>query len=241
LSNSTHASAHFAGKKLVVIGDNKNPNILMSQAVKELSGDDRVMVNQKYEAVYSTYLECRLVILGNIPPGITSERHNQSRTLWIIMSALTVPVDPTWSDHYDDEMPGFLAYAEHCYHERCPDHYEVKVNDAVKQAVAARVEEIEAPFHHMFNTHFAVDPKGRLSNKEFMETMDAAKWDKHERHNFLLWISRMYFAFNPAGLPKGHTNKGLVYEGLRFKTSRDRREGDDTMDMGAKGGHQYDA
>lgn len=245
LSNSTHASAHFAGKKLVVIGDNKNPNILMSQAIKELSGDDKVMIDQKYEAVYSTYLQCRLVILSNMPCNITSERHNQSRTLWITLAPLSVPVDPTWSDHYDAEMPGFLAYAEQCYLKRCPDNYEIKVNDAVKAAVQLRVAEFEAQFIHMFDTNFVIDKAGVLTNREFNETMDASKWNSHERHNFLLWLSRMYFNDHPDGLPRKHTNKGLAYLGIRAKTSRDRR-GAETMDMGdeapfSAGGHRYDA
>src|SRR4029077_5671011 len=138
---------HFVGKKLVVVGDNKNPSIIMSQQLKELLGDDPVVVNPKYQALYPALMECRLIIFSNYPPNISSEVHNQSRTLWIKLSRLTVPPDSTWDSYYPAEMPGFLAYAQKCYQERCQGNSKViEVNDAVKAAVVNRVAEFESKF-----------------------------------------------------------------------------------------------
>jgi hypothetical protein len=166
MSESPHASAHFVGKKLAVVGDNKNPSIIMSQAIKELSGDDKVVINQKNQPIYSTYLEVKLIILSNHKPNITSEPHNSSRTLWLELAPLNLPenqLDPTWGKKCAAEMPGFLAWALDCYRRRCLNDNVIEVNLAVDDAKQKRIDEYEDPFSLPFAKYFVHQPGGNCS------------------------------------------------------------------------------
>jgi len=234
VSGSTHASAHFTGKKVVIIGDNKNPAILMSQSMKELSGDDLTMINPKGLPAYSTYLECRPIVSGNCEPLITSERHNRSRTLWLKLAPLQVAArDPEWVTHYPAEMPGFLAYGARCYAERCVNDYEIAVNPVVQAAVTLKIMETESEFAVPFDEHLVADPEGRLTDKAWQRLVrEELHLDKGHAANFLSWIER---TFPQAHKTQQRDGRGWQITGIRLKKAREKSGGvDASMSPGPK-------
>lgn len=243
VKNSTHASSHFKGKKFVWIGDNKNASILMSQVAKELSGDDMAMLNPKHLAPSSAYLDAFLAVLSNTPPNISSERHNQTRTLWLILSPLTVPEDQVsrnFAKQYQSEMPGFLAYGEECYNELCSKDTKIRVNAVVQAATALRVADFEASFSLPFEASFVLDPEGRVTMAELDGLAREQRWDEYRINDFKHWIERTL------GLHKIRSGRGWYYQGIRMKSRggwRDsgsggsysnQSQGDDLMDDAAE-------
>jgi hypothetical protein len=219
LNDSSHASAHFAGKKFVWVGDNKNPNILMSQAVKQLSGDDMSMLNPKHLSAYSDYLEAKLLVLANCEPHITSERHSISRILWIKLAKLEIAdsaVDWKFAASFDAEMPGFLAWAKECYQRRCSNDTVIFTNQAVQDAVALKITEYEDQFSVPFHEHFILDHAGAVPAAQLAEVMfTKLRWHKFEVEHFKEWLERTF------DIHKTRTARGWAYKGLRLRAGHD--------------------
>jgi hypothetical protein len=220
LKDSTHASASFEGKRYCVAGDNKSQMVLRTQAVMELLGHDPSLLNPKHKPAYTTTLNCRLVILGNVEPYLTTERHALSRIIWLIMYRLPPEdLDGTWHKHYWAEMPGFLAQCQAAYEERCKDDYTIEVNDAVKAAIARRIEECEGKFSIPFFERFTLDPDDEISAAELNKILEAElKWHEHKIADFHLWLER---SFGVKAVKRG-PRKGLVYVGMRLKSQREK-------------------
>jgi len=220
LRESSHASSHFDGKKFVWIGDNKNPNILMSQAVKELLGDDMAQLNPKNLPAYSAYLKAKLMVLANPEPNITSEKHNTSRTLWIKLAALEIAdkdVSTEFAKHFDAEMPGFLAFGKACYEQRVTNNTIITVNQAVTDATALKIAEYEDQFTIPFAEYFKLDEDGTVAAPKLAEiAYNELHWNEHKYGHFKAWLERTFEIVKS----KSHRG-GWCYKGMRVKTGSD--------------------
>jgi hypothetical protein len=82
--------AKLEGKRLVVISDNKNPKIMMTEWVHNLTGGDVVDIERKGKDSHAAQLIGKLMICGNIPPEINFDETNQkNRVLYIPMKFMT--------------------------------------------------------------------------------------------------------------------------------------------------------
>jgi hypothetical protein len=219
MENSSHASASFEGKKMVVAGDCKNRFVIHMGILKELSGDDPLQVNPKYVQPYTTRLECRVCILGNYEPYLTRERHNISRTLWITLAPLTVAtIDVDYGEKCAAEIAGFLAYAKAAYERRCPDNYEIRVNHVVRETYRLRTLQGEDDYHAMVGQHIAIDADGVLKAGEWSKIVKECKLDGHKAEDFRNWIQMVYPEIE---LRTTNNKRSWEISGLRVKTSTD--------------------
>lgn len=70
------------GKRLVIIGDNKNPNIIQSGIIHNILGGDKISVMYKFQTPFMARVCCRMIIGANIMPEInTAATHERSRLL----------------------------------------------------------------------------------------------------------------------------------------------------------------
>lgn len=215
-----HISSHFVNKKLVIAGDNNNPKLLLTGAFKEISGSDKVLVNPKYLTPYSAYLGCRVMVLSNTEPHILGATHSQSRLLWVPVDEMPrEQLDPEWERKAEAELPGLLAWALDCYKRRCPDNYEIQVNDRVKQAVAQKVRESEEEFAIPFHLHFVYtgNPADRVTGEDFYRAMAESRLSRNDIKNVKDWMDVTY------DVSRTPTKTGYVYKGIRHKTAHDRR------------------
>jgi hypothetical protein len=84
-----HGMAYFEGKRLAVVGDNKNPKLIMTAWVHELTGGDRISVDAKGKAPRTAGNICKLMVCANCMPEIETERNQRSRLLLISMKQRT--------------------------------------------------------------------------------------------------------------------------------------------------------
>ena len=82
--------AKLEGKRLVVVSDNKNTKILMTEWVHNLTGGDIVDIERKGRDSHAAKLIGKLLICGNVAPEINFDEQNQKhRCLYIPMKFLT--------------------------------------------------------------------------------------------------------------------------------------------------------
>ena len=188
-------SSAFVNKKLVIIGDCKDLYILHRGVLKELSGDDLSWVNAKYQQPYSTHFECRVVVASNHAPFILNQQHNTSRTLFLTVSPLNIPDEQRDVDYGRKcalELPGFLAFAKECYEELCPNHYAIRVNDAVREATELRIAHCELAHAECFAEHFVADADAVLTSKDWNRKIKELKLPLHQANDLLDWIKAMH-------------------------------------------------
>lgn len=82
--------AKLEGKRLVVISDNKNPKILMTEWVHNLTGGDIVDIERKGKDSHTARLMGKLWICSNVAPEINFDEQNQkNRILYIPLKRMT--------------------------------------------------------------------------------------------------------------------------------------------------------
>ena len=99
-------TAKLEGKRLVVIADNKNPKILMTEWVHNLTGGDTVDIERKQKDSHAARLMGKLLICGNIAPEVNFDEQNQkNRVLYIKLKHMT-DEDKAKSSHYMQREDG---------------------------------------------------------------------------------------------------------------------------------------
>jgi len=131
-------NSFFEHAALVIYPDASNRKCLSSEEFKTLAsaGSDPVLIERKGKPAYTAYLNARMWICSNFSPEVTSDNFMTSRLLYINISPLVDEApDPSISERLIEELSGFLAYAEKCYEERCPDNYRIQTetDNAVKE------------------------------------------------------------------------------------------------------------
>jgi hypothetical protein len=230
---STHMTSHFVGKRLVVIGDNKDAYVLHRGTLKEISGDDKLYVDPKYQQPFSTTIECRVCVAANVAPFIINAVHNTSRTLFLVLEPLTIADqdrDVAYAEKCAAELPGFLAYAQAQYERLCPNDYAIETNDAVKAATELRIQHCATMHVAVFEEYFVPDPQGSLTHRDWTHVLREMKLDRHKGEDLFQWILASHNVTQFAMPNKGG---GWYLDGIRLKTATDKRH---TINGEEKGG-----
>lgn len=217
----THTSSAFLGKRLILVPDCNNPYLLNTALFKSLAGNDPVYVNPKYLQPYMHTFDCRTIIASNYAPFITSAAHSRSRVLYIQMTPLTISDlerDVHFGDKCKAELPGFLAYAREEYERRCPNHYAIAVNDAVREATEARIAMSESRYAELFYEHFIPDEQGTLTSAEWNKFVrDILKGDHFKASDTLQWMKAMFDTVEKIG----HRKDAWVLHKVRLREPKD--------------------
>ena len=84
-----------------------------------------------------------------------------------------------------------MHYARECYAELCPNHYAIRVNEAVQAATELRIAQCESVHAETFAEHFVVDQQAVLHSKQWNGKMKELKMQTHQAADFLEWIKAM--------------------------------------------------
>lgn len=209
----------IADKRFVWVPDNNNQKLLWSAAFKQVAsgGADKVTVNAKFKRAYQTYLEANVAIGSNFAPDIQGSRHNISRILWVDISETNGAPDPTLPKRMMKELPGFLAYAEQCFAERCPEGNVIEVNDVVKAKVEVRIADTQESEQATLDRYFVIEEGASMTPAEFIAKLEEAGVRRSfDQGNFRDWLTREH-GVTKAGKPP-------TYRGIRARDARDERD-----------------
>jgi hypothetical protein len=79
-----HGMCQIVNKRFCTVSDRKNPNLIRSPWVHNLTGGDRVLVNPKQKRPYTTKLIGKLMVCENVLPTINLLEDNQSSRLILL-------------------------------------------------------------------------------------------------------------------------------------------------------------
>lgn len=118
-------TAKLEGKRLVVVADNKNTKILMTEWVHNLTGGDIVDVERKGKDSHAAKLIGKLLICGNVPPEINFDEQNQkSRCLYIPLKRLKDSDKAKMSNYRQREDGSYIMVGDASFGQRLEDEAE---------------------------------------------------------------------------------------------------------------------
>ena len=143
--NNQFGASKIWNKRLVGIGDNKNPRLISSQIFHSMSGGDYVDVEYKNDrATFNSKLACKVIVASNVELEFENEEHNTRRAIIIH------PDDSTETKEKCNQMSdgqfvgnsGFIAsldrdieeFISGCYtdyKELCPNRSQIKLNEEI--------------------------------------------------------------------------------------------------------------
>jgi hypothetical protein len=204
-----------AEKRFCYIPDCKNEKLILSESFQQMAdGIGLTVVNFKYGKMVQMRIAPRWMVGSNYKPHLIREIYNLSRTLWITIKKFSDDVDPAIDQKLKDELPGFLAYAKECYAERCPDDYEIKVNEVAQAKVNEHLTLMEEEYEMAFGSMFTLDPEGSLTRTQMREALKDYGWrpkvsqGPDDQKPFKDWLAKTH-GIKPTGEEK-------VYRGIRL-------------------------
>lgn len=176
-SQDRFSMSGFVGKRLIVIPDVRNENLLRYDNIKRITGRDRVQVEYKNQRQFTTLIDARILAVSNYPLQVNNASYERSRALIVdVKRSPTLTYD--WEDNLQAEFPEFLRWCKWAYSQRCADHRVIQSeasNAMIDDAMEAEQEDMllrlgcieMAPNHFLTRKQFSKAMKDcGLSNKE---------------------------------------------------------------------------
>lgn len=170
-------------KRFVTIGDNKNQNLVRSQAMHSMLGGDIVDVEYKGRDTFPSRLQCKVFVASNVPLSIDVKARNEyTRVLPIHpddsdealiargiaaldedgnprrMSNGNIIVigDPTWEGRLKDEFRAFLASCYPVYQRLCPKRMDIIMPERSTEILATFDDDRAALLEEILDRNFEI-------------------------------------------------------------------------------------
>lgn len=144
--NNKHFSASLVGKRLAVFEDSNAVKFVQSGTFKEITGGGQVEVEQKYEPAYSIKLACKIMVLSNHEPEISSQKADLRRLILCNVGAISGAMNHNYIDNLWEERSAILYTCKEAYAELCVGGY-IKAHADIMEGSASESEiEQEALF-----------------------------------------------------------------------------------------------
>jgi hypothetical protein len=196
-------------KRLVVMADNKNPKIMHTEWVHNLTGGDSVDVERKQKQSYSDQLFGKLMIMSNIPPEIKIDERNQvSRLIYLRLISRSNEYlaeqglgsfdgegnfcfygDSSFKDNLYAELEYFFHDCLRVYKHICPTDSELPIPSGMMQELENTcADPTSAGLMDFLADHFVMVPDGFVSSKDLVETckLELEDYGVSYNNNFVL-------------------------------------------------------
>lgn len=163
----------FYGKRLLVHPDNKNPRILSTALVHQITGGDSIYINRKNEkSVTASMRGVKVCIAANCSPEADMYNfHEASRLCHIKLDpknpgadrshlietkhGVQLKGDVGFKDRLVKEFPAFLAKCFDSYAELCPHHGNIIIpQDVIERTMAVCASTEQEHFEEFFEDNF---------------------------------------------------------------------------------------
>ena len=183
-------------KRLVTIGDNKNPNLIMSEKLHMMTGGDYAEIEMKHRNSFHAKLQTKIIASGNTPLDIHPDaRHEISRVIIVhpqmnddILKEFCKldkngnvmrrrdgePVllgDSTFGDRLKNEFRHFLVQCKEAYEELCPTNSQIVISDEMYDDIISNAPIATTIIQDCFNDTFIYDEHSFITTYEYTEAV----------------------------------------------------------------------
>lgn len=189
--DSEFGAASAYGKRLLIHPDNKNPRILSSALIHQITGGDMILVRRLYETAFTARMNAKIIIMANCPPDSDLYNfHEKSRLAYLKLdpnnagadrshlvntsTGVQLQGDPNFAQRLLDEMPDFLASAMDDYMELCPTRSNIIMPPDIVDQLESRCASVEQEkYEEFFADNFEAAEGKYLDSRTVRSTFDA--------------------------------------------------------------------
>ena len=243
--------AKAEGRRLITIGDNKNPNLIRSEKLHLLTGGDFVDCERKGKDSYRCKMDCKILASGNVPLQIDAKARNERTRVIPLQLAVSeedllkdrliathedgsprLTADREYiflgSANYEDnlikEFPYFLAKCRESYERLCPTHNLIQTSINAENNLISMDDDDNALYEELINSTLDVtnDSSHIIKMTSMRERFVEYNNDKKEKLDYSKFIEVLRRRYNITYKPVRVEGKlTKVFVGLRFKERED--------------------
>jgi phage/plasmid-associated DNA primase len=201
-------------KRLVVFPETNNSKIVMSELIKTITGGDPVRIEQKGKQAYTALLRCKLIIVSNSSPTLTSTDADQRRIILCRVSSKNKSAETDYEDRLWDEAPYIIGCCREAYMRHAQTRGVIPVNRDLAELEAA---ESEQQLCDLFEQNFVNDANSSMTGSDLLYTLRQAGVTKSmDISHFHAYAARKY------NIRKKRGNNCIYYYGMRAKIGVER-------------------
>lgn len=195
--NNQFSLAKIWDKRLVVIGDNKNPMLIRSEKIHLILGGDHADIEMKGRNSFSAKMMCKMIASGNtkleIDPSATHERTrvivvepkitdeilkefcvlDENGNLKLINGKPQPIGDADFEDKLKDEFRSMLAEARKDYEELCPKRSSIILPESMLESVEDMSSDEVDYIDELIYNCFEIDENLSMTPTELKKHFDA--------------------------------------------------------------------
>lgn len=193
--NSAFVGSLVYGKRLLIVGDNKNPKLIQSGVIHNILGGDVMNVEFKGQTSFPSPMHCRMLIASNILPDIdTSAAHEKSRVLILqlvenkkltreqTLSFIQGGNEAQLTTQIADEIDAFVDKYQDLYNSICPSHGNLLLSPEADERMYGSITTEEIVMFEYIIDKFLVFGEEQHMTKALLQSVFKATYPGEKSH-----------------------------------------------------------
>lgn len=220
-AHNKHCYVPYENKRLVVY-----PELNESRAIerlKSLTGGDRLYADVKNVDGHDFDPICKLLILSNRQPSISSQKSDTRRPIIVEMTEGVAQADPAFEAGLWEERCAIAAKCIATYRTECPGHRDVPQADEALEAARALGSMLDEEFEMQLEYLFNRNPSGYCLAADFQRQLNYVEgWrrDRRTKLRFATWLAEVKGIRKRAVRVDVTANPAHAYVGITVKDLR---------------------
>lgn len=205
----------LVNKRLVVFSETNNSKIVMSEAIKTITGGDPVRVEEKGGRIGTGLLRCKLIIVSNFSPTLSSGTADQRRIILCEIAPTGREPEAGYEEKLWAEAPYIVGVCKNYFLEYSNFCSTLPVERDLSDLATL---ESEQELSDIFDRNFAKDDHSFITGSELASMLRKdGICDKFLIKDFISYMARNH------SVRKIRKKTGVTYVGIRDKTNTERR------------------
>ena len=178
------------GKRIGVFNDLNNTSIIMTSQFKQITGGDKVSIEQKYEKTFSAVLETKFILTTNRSINIINDVAERRRAIMV-----EIAPDQTFIEDFEERLTfegNYFLYKCKLAYEELYDRKRNQINcdySFFEEESGSYEEHHEA----LFDKLFVLDPNATCSAENFFSDLTSEiGHDNNKVSSFKEWLKRTH-------------------------------------------------
>jgi hypothetical protein len=201
--NNQFSMSKIWNKRLVVIDDNKNPNLVRSEKMHMVLGSGLADVEAKGKNSFMYKMQCKVIASGNCKLTIDPSANHERTRVIIVEPHVTDDMlkefavcdkngnvkrnkfgrvqligDSKFEENLIKEFKALLADCKADYEELCPNNSSIIISETMEDSIEALSDDTYDILDDAIDNKFAFDdPEAKITVSEFNVLIDELLWD----------------------------------------------------------------
>lgn len=179
-------------KRLVTFNDVNRFDIVRSEEVKTITGDDYVNVEFKQKTPFKARTVSKLLFASNHAPDIQDFESDLRRIIYsqVMVTKETDKIPGSeFNARLKAEGHAFLSHCFRLYKNLCPKGSPIPIDREAAESLAAGGS---ADFNEIVEDYFVIDPDVYVKKRDFSTLCAEFKWSPGKEMAFLNWLKKKY-------------------------------------------------